>query len=227
MLWFREERWKTDMSIRVFLADDHAVVRTGLSAVLSMTSEFVVVGDAADGAETLEKVRPLCTAQAVDVLLLDLLMPRLNGIEVTKLLRESGCLVPIVILTSSVEDAHVVGALQVGATSYLLKTSSPKEILATLRAAYCGEGTLSKEVQQSLIGQLQRPGERDAALDLTVREREVLRALALGKSNQEIADHLGIGLKTVKSHVSSIFLKLSVQDRTQAAIYAIRHGLDR
>lgn len=209
------------MTIRVLLADDHAVVRMGLAAVLTTSTDFQVIAEAGDGEQAVD----LVMTRDVDVLLLDLLMPKLDGVAVIRRIRASGKVTPIVVLTSSVEDTHVFAALQAGATSYLLKTSSAQEIRTALIRAVAGKSTLSPDVQRQVVMQLQNPSMSNGLDALTDRERQVLEVLASGKSNQQIADILHIGLKTVKSHVSNIFIKLDVEDRTQAAIFAIRHGL--
>ncbi|MDQ0189201.1 response regulator transcription factor [Alicyclobacillus cycloheptanicus] len=207
--------------ISVLIVDDHEIVRMGLRNYLETEADIVVVGEAGDG--------PAAVAEAMalmpDVILMDLIMPGMSGVEVTRTLQEQGCSSRVIVLTSAVDDAQVVEALRAGALSYLLKTSTAGQVASAIRKAAQGESVLDEKVQQSLVGQLQTKVTRELWQDLTDRELDVLRAIASGKNNQEIADALQIGVKTVKTHVSNIFIKLGVQDRTQAAIYAIRNGL--
>ncbi|MCL6487358.1 MAG: response regulator transcription factor [Alicyclobacillus mali] len=209
--------------IRVLIADDHPLVRLGMRSFLETQSDFEVVGEAVDGAEAVEQAERL----RPDVVLLDLMMPGVSGLDATRVMKERGLPAEIVILTSSLDDERMVQALRAGAISYLLKTSPADEVARALREASLHRSVLDPQVQRRLVGELQagRPGQRPGE-DLTDRERDVLRGIAAGKSNQEIADELGIGVKTVKTHVSNILLKLDVLDRTQAAIFAIRHHLD-
>ncbi len=208
--------------ICVLVVDDHEIVRTGLRSFLETIDDIEVVGDAADGFQAVEmglRLEP-------DVILMDLLMPGKTGVEAIRELKETGCKSRIVVLTSSVDDRFVVQAVRAGALSYLLKTSSGDQLVTAIRRANGNESILDLQIQQSLVGHLHaNPAEVHPWCGLTEREFDVLRALASGKSNQEIADNLYIGVKTVKTHIGSIFIKLGVQDRTQAAIYAIRHGL--
>ncbi|WDL99044.1 response regulator [Alicyclobacillus sp. ALC3] len=211
--------------IRVLIADDHEIVRLGLRGYLETEDDIEVVAVAGDGDEAVRQVQALDLEP--DVILMDLLMPRVNGIEATRQLNAAGCSSRVVVLTSSTDDTQVVEALRAGALSYLLKTSTARQVVEAVRRAANGESVLDAQVQKSLVGHLQTRPEREAWQDLTDRELDVLRGLAAGRSNQEIADSLQIGVKTVKTHVSNVFIKLGVEDRTQAAIYAVRHGLDR
>ncbi len=213
--------------IRVLIADDHEIVRLGLRGYLETEDDIEVVAMAGDGDEAVRQAQGQGQGQEPDVILMDLLMPRVNGIEATRKLTEAGCSSRVVVLTSSTDDTQVVEALRAGALSYLLKTSTARQVVEAVRRAANGESMLDAQVQKSLVGHLQTRLEREAWQDLTDRELDVLRALAAGRSNQEIADLLQIGVKTVKTHVSNVFIKLGVEDRTQAAIYAVRHGLDR
>jgi len=209
--------------IRVVLIDDHAVVRTGLRIYLESEGDMEVVGEGCDG----EEVVPLVTDLNPDVVLMDLLMPKVSGIEALGCLREAKLRCPVVILTSSLEDEKIVQALRLGAMSYVLKSSSAQHVVRALRDAVAGISVFDSNVQQKLMGGLLLQTQSAAPeADLTERERDVLRCIASGQNNQEIAEHLGIGIKTVKTHVSNVLLKLAVMDRTQAAIYAIRHQLD-
>ncbi|MCL6445919.1 MAG: response regulator transcription factor [Alicyclobacillus sp.] len=208
--------------IRVLIVDDHEVVRMGLRAYLDTEADIEVVGEAANG-ET--AVRLAQTLQP-DVILMDLLMPDISGIEATNRLKRAGVAAKIIMLTSSVDDEQMILAIRAGALSYLLKTSPAADVVDAIRQAAAGRSVLDPQVQQRLVGGLQADAGTKPWEELTDRERDVLKGIASGKNNQEIADHLGIGVKTVKTHVSNILLKLGVMDRTQAAIYAIRHHLD-
>ncbi|MDP9728586.1 response regulator [Alicyclobacillus tolerans] len=211
------------MTIKIWIVDDHAVVRQGLRAILELQQDFCVVGEAGNGQEMLCKWRDY----PGDVVLLDLLMPHMDGLETLRRFREVGNSTPVVMLTSSLEDKWLLEALKFGAASYLLKTAHPTEIVEAIRTVTSGKTYLHSEVQPWLVESFFQAEKKVAHQELTAREHEVLSCLASGMSNQEIADTLHIGIKTVKTHVGNILLKLSVQDRTQAAIYAIRHGLDK
>lgn len=208
--------------IRVLVVDDHEIVRTGLCSYLETIDDIEVIGEAANGTQAVD----MGLALSPDVILMDLLMPGKTGIEATKELRLRSCPSRIVVLTSSVDDSLVLEAIHAGALSYLLKTSSGDELVLTIRRANYNESVLDLHVQHSLVDHLYGNAKHEPWQELTDRELDVLKAIASGKSNQEIAESLYIGVKTVKPHVSSIFVKLGVQDRTQAAIYAIKHELD-
>lgn len=209
------------MMIRVLIVDDHDIVRLGLTSYLETIADIEVVGEAANG----EMAVQMAMQVQADVILMDLFMPIMSGVEAIIELKRRGCSSQIVVLTSSVEDRLVLDAVRAGALSYILKTSTAEQVGTVIRQAASGQPNLDAQVQKALIGQMQ--GQTQSALweELTERELQVLRAIATGQNNQEIADSLGIGIKTVKTHVSNIFIKLEVQDRTQAAIYAIRHQL--
>lgn len=210
------------MMIRVLIADDHPLVRLGMRSFLETENDMAVVGEATNGQEAVD----LVATESPDVVLMDLLMPVMNGIDATQLIRSQNPATEVVILTSSLDDERMVQALRAGALSYILKTTPAEEVANTLRRASRHESVLDPQVQQTLVGELRNPTGPKPWEDLTERERDVLRGIAAGRNNQEIADGLGIGIKTVKTHVSNIFLKLDVLDRTQAAIYAIRNHLD-
>jgi DNA-binding NarL/FixJ family response regulator len=214
---------ETILPIRVLIADDHAIVREGLRLFLTEEADAVeVVGEAADGAEAVtlaERLRP-------DVILMDLIMPRRDGIEATRLLKERGVPSRVLILTSFADDKKVREAIQAGAIGYLMKDVLRRELMEAIRSAAKGVPTLHPEAQQYLIRHVVNPSSDEALLGtLTERETDVLRYIARGLSNKEIAVALHLSVGTVKGYVSAIFAKLGVADRTQAALYAARHGL--
>jgi NarL family two-component system response regulator LiaR len=206
------------MSIRILIADDHSVVRQGLRMFLALDPELDVVGEAADGVEALRLVGEL----KPDVVLMDLIMPRMDGIAATQAIREGFPDTEVVALTSVLEDASVVGAVRAGAIGYLLKTTEADDLRRAIRAAAEGQVQLSPEAATRLMREVRAP---DSPETLTDRETDVLRLVAEGKANKEIAQGLGIGEKTVKTHVSNILAKLGVQSRTQAALHAARIGM--
>jgi two-component system, NarL family, response regulator LiaR len=207
------------MPIRVLIADDHAVVRHGLRMFLATDPELEIVGEARDGAEALRMALQL----QPDVVLMDLLMPVMDGIQATAAIRREAPGVEVVALTSVLEDAVVVDAVRAGAIGYLLKDTEAHELRRAIKAAAAGQVELCPEAAARLLREVRTP-DRSAEC-LTERETQVLRLLTKGMSNQEIAQALIIGEQTVKSHVSHILAKLGVPSRTQAALYAIRTGL--
>jgi len=207
--------------IRVLLVDDHTVVRRGLRLVFELEGDLEVVGEAADGREALARVAEL----RPDVVVMDLLMPGMNGVEATRAIRAAHPDVEVVALTSVLEDRMVVDAVEAGASGYLLKETRPDELFEAVRAAYRGEVRLDPRAQQRLLRELRRPAEpADGRAALTERETEVLAQLARGATNKSIAQSLGVGEATVKSHVSSVLAKLGLKSRTQAALHALREG---
>ncbi len=206
------------MTIRLLLVDDHAVVRQGLRMFLSLDPDFEIVGEAADGNAALKLAREL----QPDVVLMDLLMPGMDGIEATGILRREMPDIEVIALTSVLEDSSVVGAIRAGAIGYLLKDTEANELIRSIKAAAAGQVQLSPQAAARLMREVRAPESPEA---LTERETEVLRLLAQGQSNKEVARQLSIGEKTVKTHVSSILGKLNVSSRTQAALYAVRIGL--
>ena len=190
--------------IRVLLVDDHEMVRLGVSSYLSIQSDVEVVGEAENGEDGYEKA----IALRPDVILMDLVMEVMDGI-----------------VTSFIDDEKVYPAIEAGASGYLLKTSTAHEIANAIRKTYNGERVLEPEVTTKMMEQLSNRNRHVLHEELTNREQEILLLIAQGMSNQEIADELFITLKTVKTHVSNILAKLEVEDRTQAAIYAFKHGL--
>jgi NarL family two-component system response regulator LiaR len=206
------------MATRVLITDDHGVVRQGLRMFLSLDPDFEVVGEASNGEEALAMARDL----GPDVVLMDLLMPVMDGISATEKIRAELPDVEVIALTSVLEDASVTGAVRAGAIGYLLKDTDSEELSRAIKAAAEGRVHLAPEAAARLMREVRAPDSPEA---LTDREAEVLRLLARGKANKQIASSLYVSEKTVKAHVSSILMKLGVQSRTQAALYAVRAGL--
>jgi two-component system, NarL family, response regulator LiaR len=206
------------MAIRIVIADDHSVVRRGLRMFLAMDPELVVVGEAADGEEAVHLARLLLP----DIVLMDLLMPGMDGITATALIRSELPDTEVLALTSVLEDASVVGAVRAGAIGYLLKDTDAEALCRAIKAAAAGQVQLTPQAAARLMQVVSSPESPEA---LTERETEVLRLMAQGQANKEIARSLNISEKTVKVHVSNILSKLGVQSRTQATLYAIRIGL--
>jgi NarL family two-component system response regulator LiaR len=207
------------MTIRVVIADDHRVVRDGLSYLLGQEPGVEVVGEAGDGRKTVDVV----AATRPDVLLLDLYMPELDGHGVLAALQGTSQRPAVVVLTSAADDGNLVSAMHAGATSYLLKTAPAEDVITAVRDAAAGTASLSPELLTRFTQALRRPPAPDPLRPLSPREREVLQLIARGHSNRQIARDLAIGEQTVKTHVRSILTKLGLQDRVQAAIFAIRH----
>jgi two-component system, NarL family, response regulator LiaR len=204
--------------IRVLIVDDHEMVRMGLVAYLSCEEDIEIVGEASGGKQGVElalKLKP-------DVVLMDLLMEGMNGIEATKMIMEKADYIKVIVLTSYLDEERVFPAIEAGAFSYLLKTSTAEQIYQAIKKAMRGESVLEGKVTNLMINRVQR---RPKHTSLTEREMEVLELMGRGKSNQEIGDILCIGIKTVKTHVSNILAKLELEDRTKVAIYANQHGL--
>lgn len=207
--------------INVLLVDDHEMVRLGVSAYLSSQPDIKVIGEAENGLRGYQMALDL----KPDVILMDLVMDVMDGIEATEKIIEEWPEAQIIIVTSFLDDEKVFPAIKAGAKSYLLKTSSASEIAQAIRKTHQGEHVITREVSDKLI---QREDEKRKTYphdELTGREYEVLQLIAKGKSNQEIAEELFISLKTVKTHVSNILSKLEVADRTQAAIYTYQHSI--
>ncbi|MCC7205793.1 MAG: response regulator transcription factor [Anaerolineae bacterium] len=206
------------MPIRILIADDHAVVRQGLRMFLSLDPDLEIIGEGVDGRQAVELARRL----QPDIVLMDLLMPALSGVEATAIIRRELPDVEVIALTSVLEDKSVVDAVRAGAIGYLLKDTEADDLIRAIKAAAAGQVQLSPQAAARLMREVRAPDEPDA---LTERETHVLRLLAMGQSNREIAQALSISEKTVKTHVSSILAKLNVTSRTQAALYAVRIGL--
>ena len=218
--------------IRVLLVDDHAMVRRGMRDFLSLHDDLEIVGEAADGAAAIEQAAAL----RPDVVVMDLLMPGIDGIDATARIKAADPDVEIVAITSFVEEARIVAALEAGASGFLLKDAEADELAAAIRAAASGEVHLDPAVAGIVARRMRnRPaggaggaeGGGDALGSLTARERDVLGAVARGLSNRAIADELGITERTARTHVSNILAKLGLASRTQAALLAVQHGLDR
>ncbi|MBL4997779.1 LuxR family transcriptional regulator [Enterococcus xinjiangensis] len=207
--------------IKVLLVDDHEMVRLGVSSYLSIQEDIEVIGEAENGRQGYEKAMTL----RPDVILMDLVMEEMDGIESTKAILKDWPEAKIIIVTSFIDDEKVYPAIETGAAGYLLKTSTAHEIADAIRATQRGERVLEPEVTTKMMEKMSRRNEPVLHEELTNRENEILMLISEGKSNQEIADELFITLKTVKTHVSNILAKLEVEDRTQAAIYAFKHGL--
>ncbi|MFI3913353.1 response regulator transcription factor [Carnobacterium maltaromaticum] len=207
--------------IKVLLIDDHEMVRLGVSAYLSIQEDIEVIGEAENGQIGYEKALEL----RPDVIMMDLVMDVMDGIESTKAILKDWPEARIIIVTSFIDDEKVYPALEAGASSYMLKTSRAGEIANAIRSTYAGESILEPEVTGKMMERFTKKKEPVLHDDLTNREQEILLLIAQGNSNQEIADQLFITLKTVKTHVSNILAKLDVEDRTQAAIYAFKHHL--
>ena len=207
--------------IKVLLIDDHEMVRLGVSAYLSIQPDIEVIGEAENGLIGYEKALEL----RPDVIMMDLVMDVMDGIESTKAILKDWPEAKIIIVTSFIDDEKVYPALEAGASSYMLKTSTAGEIANAIRSTYAGESILEPEVTGKMMERFTKKKEPVLHDDLTIGENEILLLIAQGNSNQEIADQLFITLKTVKTHVSNILAKLDVEDRTQAAIYAFKHHL--
>lgn len=206
------------MTIRILIADDHAVVRQGLKMFLGLDADLEVIGEALDGKQAVQMAHQLNP----DVVLMDLLMPVMGGVEAIGIIRRELPDVEVIALTSVLEDSSVVGAIRAGAIGYLLKDTESDELVRSIKAASAGQVQLSPKAAARLMREVRAPESPEM---LTERETEVLRLLASGQSNKEIAYTLSIGEKTVKTHVSNILSKLNVSSRTQAALYAARIGL--
>jgi DNA-binding NarL/FixJ family response regulator len=204
--------------IRLLVVDDHAVVRRGLLQLFGTVEDIEVVGDAADGAEAVEaaeRLRP-------DLVLMDLSMPGVDGVEATRRIRASLPETAVVILTSFSEQPRIIGAIDAGAVGYLLKDADPDELLRGVRAAAAGEAPFSPRAAKALLS---LGAQRQVAAELSDREREVLACVVEGLPNKLIARRLAISEKTVKAHLTSVFRRIGVTDRTQAALWAERHGI--
>jgi len=206
------------MPTKICIVDDHSVVRQGLRMFLKLEQDFEIVGEAANGKEALEKVADLCP----DVVLMDILMPVMGGIEATEQIKKEYPEIEVIALTSVLEDSTIVNAIRAGAIGYLLKDTEADELIRAIKAAALGKVQLSPQAAERLMREIRTP---ESPEKLTERETEVLCLLAAGHANKEIAGKLHISETTVNTHVSNILMKLGVPSRTQAALYAVRVGL--
>lgn len=208
--------------IKVLIVDDHHVVRRGLLFFLKTQKDIEVVGEASNGKEAIE----LTASLQPDIILMDLVMPEMDGIQATKHIKAKYPNIQIIMLTSFSDRDHVVPAIEAGAAGYQLKDIEPDELVLAIRRVMAGENIMHPQVTTQLIQNQEMTSELPHMLHpLTNREQDVLGELTKGKSNKEIASSLFVTEKTVKTHISNIFAKLEVQDRTQAALYAVKHGL--
>ena len=212
------------MPIRVFLVDDHAVVRTGLAAYLDTEPDIVVIGSASNGRRALDEFAVLANSRRLpDVVLMDLLMPEMDGIATTTAIKARWPQVEVVAVTSFVEEQQIRGALEAGAAGYLLKDADASEVVDAIRAAVAGEVRLDPAAAKALTSSLRAPRKESAAL--TPREREVVVGIARGNTNRQIAKALAVSERTARTHVSNILAKLGLTSRTQVAMWAVREGL--
>lgn len=208
--------------IRILIVDDHAVVRKGIRALLATEDDLDVIGEAVDGEEAVALYGELNP----DLLLLDLIMPKVNGIEVIKKIKGDHHAAKILVLTSFAADDQVFPAIKAGALGYLLKDTEPDDLINAIRQVYLGESSLSPTVARKVLEEVFHPAEKPLSPDpLTKREVDVLQVLAKGKSNRDIADELSISETTVRTHVSNILGKLHLASRTEAALYALKEGM--
>lgn len=206
--------------IKVLIADDHHVVRRGLVFFLKTQADFEMVGEAANGKEAVE----LAGSKHPDIILMDIMMPEMDGIEATKIITKKYPSIKILVLTSFSDQDHVIPAMEAGAAGYQLKDVEPDELVRSIREIMKGENHLHPKATKQLLSRMNQE-QKNPLMDLTNRERDVLMEIAKGKSNKEIASSLYITEKTVKTHVSNILSKLEVSDRTQAALFAVKHNL--
>lgn len=216
------------MPIKLVIADDHALLRQGIKNVLELEADFQVVGEAGDGEEAIKRITELMP----DIVLLDINMPKLNGLEVTRKLRDSQSRARVIILTIHDDESYVLEVVKAGAAGYLLKDIEPSMLIKAIRTVYEGESFIYPTLAKKLFGQIARGEDKKVALGhkrgeerLTEREIEVLQLIAQGMSNQEMAQKLYLSEKTVKNHLTNIFRKINVTDRTQAVLYAIKHKI--
>ncbi len=208
--------------IRVLIADDHAILRKGIRALLSTEPDIELVGEAGNGVEALAQAEAL----QPDVILMDLVMPEMDGIEATRQVTATQPGVRVLVLTSFAADDKVFPAIKAGALGYILKDTGPDDLVQAIRQVHRGEPTLEPEIARKVLFELAQPPKQPPTPDpLTAREMDVLRLLAQGKTNREIAEDLVLAELTVRSHVSNILGKLHLANRTQAALYALKEGL--
>lgn len=211
-------------AIKIMIVDDHDMVRTGLRTYLMLEPKFHVIAEASDGQAAIEILAGFGEEQLPHIILMDLMMPGMNGIEATKTIMASFPDMKIVMLTSFLEDDKVYGAIEAGAVSYVLKTVSAEELIYAISGAYKGMPVMTQDVSQALTRGLRQRTSQSGDEGLTEREKEVLLLIADGQSNKEIAEELHISVKTVKTHVSNLLMKCELEDRTQLAVLAHRKG---
>lgn len=219
------------VAIKIMIADDHVLLRQGIRNVLELEQDFQVIGEAGDGEQTIAKAIIL----APDILLLDINMPRFNGLEVIKKIYEQQQNIKIIVLTMHDDENYVIEVVKAGAVGYLLKDIEPGMLVTAIRTVYAGESFIYPTLAKKLFSELNRQQEKTATVvnsavkrreeGLTYRELEVLQRVCLGLSNQDLAKSLFLSEKTVKNHLTSIFRKIGVNDRTQAVLYAIKHKI--
>ncbi|MEK4661930.1 response regulator transcription factor [Priestia sp. FSL H7-0729] len=210
--------------INVMIVDDHDMVRMGLKTYLMLEPTFHVMAEAGHGQDALDQLRKLNDSDMPDLILMDLMMPIMNGAEATQAIMTEFPGMKIVMLTSFLEDDLVVQAIEAGAVSYVLKTVSAEELIYALQGAYRGMPVMTGDVSQALTRGIRQRTARESESGLTEREKEVLLLIAEGKTNKDIGEELHISIKTVKTHVSNLLMKCEMDDRTQLAIYAHRQG---
>jgi len=212
----------TEKAIRVLIVDDHAIVRKGIRALLATERDIQVIGEASDGTEAIAQAHALHP----DVILMDLVMPKIDGIEATRQITAKQSGVRILVLTSFAADDKVFPAIKAGALGYLLKDTRPNDLVQAIHQVYQGQPSLEPSIARKVLSELAHPPQEPLTPDpLTERELDVLRLVAQGKSNKEIAEELVIAEMTVRAHVSNILGKLHLASRTQAALYALRKGI--
>jgi len=209
---------------RIMIVDDHDMVRAGLRTYLMLDPKFDVIAEAGDGEDALTQLKQGIEGGMPDLILMDMMMPRMDGVEATRAIMQQFPQLKIVMLTSFLEDEKVVAAVEAGAVSYVLKTVSAEELIYALNGAVKGMPVMTADVSQALTRGLRQRTTQGADEGLTEREREVLLLIAEGRSNKEIADELHISIKTVKTHVSNLLMKCELEDRTQLAVLAHRKG---
>jgi NarL family two-component system response regulator LiaR len=208
-------------NITVLIVDDHAIVRQGLRTYLDLQPGISVVGEAPDGQKAIEVVRD----QLPDIVLMDLVMPNMTGVEATREITLISPSTRVIVLTSFSEDEQVFASIKAGAQGYLMKDVLPQDLVRAIRTVHRGEAQLDPEIARKLMHEFSNPQPARPKHDLTERELEVLSLISLGKSNKEISEELVLSEKTVKTHVSNILQKLHLSDRTQAAVYALRERI--